>query len=65
MEQYSLSDLAIFIGACSAALAGVLAAIFRSKCTHVKLCCCECNRPLEAILKDLPPRKAQQGEAQP
>jgi hypothetical protein len=67
MEKYSITDLGLFIGGVAASLSALLAVAFKSKCTHLKCCCVECSRPLEAIMKDLPAGKepAAEREEQP
>lgn len=65
MESYNLSELSVFVGACLASCSALMAVIFRSKCTHVKMGCIECRRPEAAILKDIPGSRKPQPDAQP
>lgn len=41
----NFSELAVFVTSCAGALAGIIYANQKSKCTTIKCCCMECERP--------------------
>ena len=49
LSDFNLSELGIFIGVCSSALAALLLASQKSKCKTINLCCLKCERDTELI----------------
>ena len=49
MESFSINELGGLITVCAGAVATILFAISKSKCSRVKCCCLDCERPVEAI----------------
>lgn len=46
MTNYS--ELAVFITSCAGALAGLIYATQKSRCSTIKCCCMECERPISS-----------------
>jgi hypothetical protein len=44
IEPFSLSELGIFIASCCASVTGLIYGISKSRCTRIKIGCCECDR---------------------
>lgn len=40
------SELAVFVTSCAGALAGLIYATQKSRCSTIKCCCMECERPI-------------------
>ena len=55
MEPFSINELGGLVTVCAGACATILFAISKSKCSRVRCCCMELERPLEAIVRDPPP----------
>jgi hypothetical protein len=53
LESFSIAELGGLITVSSGALATVLFALSKSKCTKIACCGCACERPIEAIVRDL------------
>eukprot|EP01043_Picozoa_sp_COSAG02_P005152 COSAG02_NODE_138_length_34440_cov_16.694368_15_plen_122_part_00 len=44
MEEFTLGELGVFLGAVGGIMTSVLLAIQKSKCKNIKCCGCECDR---------------------
>lgn len=47
MENFTLSELGVFIGVVGGILTSILLTIQKSKCDKIKCCCMECHRKPE------------------
>lgn len=52
MQDFTIDQLMLFIGGCSTAIIGVLLALQKSKCKTISLCCCKCERDVDAIIQE-------------
>lgn len=50
--EWTPNDLILTIGAGSAAIAGLIAAIQKSRCSTIDCCCFKCKRDLTPIKQD-------------
>lgn len=53
MKEFTLSEMSMFIIGLISSIGGIIAILQHSKCVKLKVCCFQCERPLEAIMKDL------------
>ena len=60
METFSINELGGLVTVCAGACATILFAVSKSKCSRVKCCCLELERPVEAIVRDPPPEVAEE-----
>ena len=44
MEEFTLSELGVFLGVVGGIMTSVLPTIQKSKCKNIKCCGCECDR---------------------
>ena len=44
MEEFTLSELGVFLGVVGGIMTSVLLTIQKSKCKNIKCCGCECDR---------------------
>eukprot|EP01043_Picozoa_sp_COSAG02_P030381 COSAG02_NODE_1936_length_10314_cov_6.250024_8_plen_62_part_00 len=44
MEEFTLSELGVFLGVVGGIVTSVLLTIQKSKCKNIKCCGCECDR---------------------
>ena len=54
LEEFSISELGSLITVSSGAVATILFALSRSKCSKLSCCGCMCERPVEAIMQQAP-----------
>lgn len=54
LEAFSISELGSLITVSSGAIATILFALSRSKCSKLSCCGCMCERPVEAIMQRAP-----------
>ena len=47
MEQYSLSDLGLFIAGIFGGISGLIFALQKSRCSDIKCCGIECHRKIK------------------
>jgi hypothetical protein len=52
LDNYTMNDLMLMIGACGIACSGILTILFRSKCKTIDLCCIKCVRDVDAVIKE-------------
>lgn len=45
------ANLSLFVGSVSAAVAGLIVATQKSKCSHIECCCIKCDRNTEDIIE--------------
>lgn len=47
MEDFTLSELGVFLGVVGGILTSILLTIQKSKCSKIKVCCLSCDREVE------------------
>ena len=52
MEDFTLSELGVFLGVVGGIMTSVLLTIQKSKCKNIKCCGCECDRNPTLPVKD-------------
>ena len=57
MESFSINELGGLITVCAGAVATILFAISKSKCSRVKCCCLDCERPVEVMDRQEEPQE--------
>ena len=57
MESFSINELGGLITVCAGAVATILFAISKSKCSRVKCCCLDCERPVEVMDRQAEPQE--------
>ena len=44
MGEFSMEELGVFVTICATSLGGLLAVLWKSRCSKIKICCLECER---------------------
>ena len=57
IESFSINELGGLITVCAGAVATILFAISKSKCSRVKCCCLDCVRPVEVMDRQEEPQE--------
>ena len=52
MEEFTLSELGVFLGVVGGIMTSVLLTIQKSKCKNIKCCGCECDRDPTVPVED-------------
>ena len=69
MQEFTLSDLGVFLGVVGGIMTSILLTVQKSKCKKIKCCGCECDRdpalPDPKIESALPDPKIESEEIRP
>ena len=52
LDQFNLTELAVFIASVFASLSAFMVVLFRSKCEEINCCCWKCKRRVDLVIAE-------------